>query len=186
MPDARFHPHPPGKFGFPLTRRRARIAPEVAKADFLIHPDLDYQAGPRRSYFVQARSIGESEVRAALPALRVALGVPPEADGAASDRPLADERTIRDVCIRSKPFKFMLSSAPFAATMAWSIGLLPDGVRTGRTTRALAWTVIVSSLFEAGYITFQAAKGSASHFNISDPLHAALFGLMANSLVLTG
>jgi hypothetical protein len=70
--------------------------------------------------------------------------------------------------------------------MAWSIGLMPDGVRTGRTTRALAWTVIVSSLFEAGYITFQAAKGSASHFNISDPLHAALFGLMANSLVLTG
>jgi NTE family protein len=71
-------------------RRRARIAPEVAKADFLIHPDLDYQAGPRRSYFVQARSIGESEARAALPALRVALGVPPKADGAASHRPLAD------------------------------------------------------------------------------------------------
>ena len=99
---------------------------------------------------------------------------------------LADERTIRDVGIRSKPFKFMLSSALFAATMAWSIGLLPDGVRTGRTTRALAWTVIVSSLFEAGYITLQAAKGSASQLNISDPLHAALFGLMANSLVLTG
>jgi len=57
---------------------------------------------------------------------------------------LADERTIRDVGIWSKPFKFMLSSALFAATMAWFIGLLPDGVRTGRTTRALAWTVIVS------------------------------------------
>ena len=70
--------------------------------------------------------------------------------------------------------------------MAWSIGLQPDGVRTGRTMQALAWTVIVPSLFEAGYVSLQATKGSASHYNVSDPLHAALFGQMANSLVLTG
>ncbi len=52
--------------------------------------------------------------------------------------------------------------------------------------QALAWTVIVPSLFEAGYVSLQATKGSASHYNVSDPLHAALFELMANSLVLPG
>jgi NTE family protein len=50
-------------------RRRARIAPEVAQADFLFHPDLDYWAGPSRSYFVKARSRGEAHARERLPAL---------------------------------------------------------------------------------------------------------------------
>jgi NTE family protein len=54
-------------------RRRARIEPEVDQADFLIHPDLGYWAGPRRSYFEQARVIGESTARAQLPALRELL-----------------------------------------------------------------------------------------------------------------
>lgn len=50
-------------------RRRSRIDPEVATADFLIHPDLDYAAGPRRSYFVNAQVMGERSARDALPAL---------------------------------------------------------------------------------------------------------------------
>ena len=54
-------------------RRRARIAPEVARADFLIHPPLPYDAGPFRSYFEAARRIGEDSARAALPALRARL-----------------------------------------------------------------------------------------------------------------
>lgn len=54
-------------------RRRARIDPEVARADFLFHPDLDYWAGPRRSYFVDARARGEAHARARLPALQAAL-----------------------------------------------------------------------------------------------------------------
>lgn len=53
--------------------RRERIAPEVAKADFLIHPDLDYRAGPRRSYFIDARQRGEAHARERLPALLAAL-----------------------------------------------------------------------------------------------------------------
>jgi NTE family protein len=50
-------------------RRRARIEPEVAQADFLIHPALGYWAGPRRSYFEASRALGEAAARAALPAL---------------------------------------------------------------------------------------------------------------------
>ncbi len=54
-------------------RRRARIDPEVARADFLIHPDLDYRAGPFRSYFVSSRQRGEAHARERLPALLAAL-----------------------------------------------------------------------------------------------------------------
>lgn len=54
-------------------RRRARIDPEVAQADFLLHPDLDYRAGPRRSYFIDSRERGEAHARERLPALRAAL-----------------------------------------------------------------------------------------------------------------
>jgi len=50
-------------------RRRSRIDPELAAADFLIHPDLEYAAGPRRTNFVNAQAMGERSARDALPAL---------------------------------------------------------------------------------------------------------------------
>lgn len=54
-------------------RRRQRIDPEAARADFLIHPDLDYWAGPSRRYFVQARVRGEAHARELLPELLARL-----------------------------------------------------------------------------------------------------------------
>lgn len=44
-------------------RRRARIDPEVATCDFLFHPYLDYEAGPRQAYFRMARQRGELHAR---------------------------------------------------------------------------------------------------------------------------
>lgn len=54
-------------------RRRERIEPEVREADFLIHPALDYWAGPRHSYFIEARRRGEACARELLPALQARL-----------------------------------------------------------------------------------------------------------------
>lgn len=68
-------------------RRRARIDPEVRLADFLLHPALDYHAGPRRAYFQSARAAGEAHARAELPALQRAMaaaGVGPEPRPSAS------------------------------------------------------------------------------------------------------
>jgi NTE family protein len=53
--------------------RRSRIDPQVAGADFLIHPDMGYLASPRAAYFEKARSIGEATARERLPALQAAL-----------------------------------------------------------------------------------------------------------------
>lgn len=56
-------------------RRRARIDPEVSQADFIIHPDLPYRAGPFKSYFIEARQIGEEYTRSLLPELKAKLGL---------------------------------------------------------------------------------------------------------------
>jgi NTE family protein len=53
--------------------RRDRIDPEAARADFLLHPDLGYRAGPWRSYFVESRARGEAHARERLPELLAAL-----------------------------------------------------------------------------------------------------------------
>jgi NTE family protein len=58
-------------------KRRALIAPEVAKADFLIHPDMGYLASPRREFFEKAYASGESTARQMLPALIAKLKAKP-------------------------------------------------------------------------------------------------------------
>ena len=54
-------------------RRRSRIDPEVAQADFVIHPDMGYYASPREAFFNRARQAGEDEARRVLPALTLKL-----------------------------------------------------------------------------------------------------------------
>ena len=95
-----------------------------------------------------------------------------------------DDRMWRDVDIWAKPLKFMASTALFAATTAWFTGLLPEPIRTMRAVQIVAWTVVLTSSFEVGYISLQAALGEGSHHNVRDSLHAALFGLMAVAAVL--
>lgn len=92
---------------------------------------------------------------------------------------ILDDRTWREVAIWAKPLKFMLSTAAFAATTAWFVGLLPKNLQASPLVHRLAWVVVITSTFEVGYISLQAVLGQGSHHNTGDPLHAALFGLMA-------
>ena len=96
---------------------------------------------------------------------------------------ILDDRTWREVAIWAKPLKFMLSTAAFAATTAWFVGLLPKSVQSSPLVHRLAWVVVITSTFEVGYISLQAVLGQGSHHNTGDPLHAALFGLMAIAAV---
>jgi hypothetical protein len=97
-----------------------------------------------------------------------------------------DERTLRGVNVWVKPMKFMASVALLALTTAWFAPMLPDAVRRGRAFSGLVWTLIITGGFEVVYITLQAGLGQASHYNVGDPLHAALYTLMGGAaMVLT-
>jgi NTE family protein len=56
-----------------VIRRSARIAPEAALADYLIHAELDFAASPLPSYFRYARATGERSARRQLPQLLARL-----------------------------------------------------------------------------------------------------------------
>ena len=58
--------------------------------------------------------------------------------------------------------------------MAWCCHFLPS-INIGMFN----WAIIILLGFEIIYIALQASKGQESHFNVSTPLYAALFSLMA-------
>jgi NTE family protein len=69
-----------------VARRRARIAPEAAEADYLIHAELAFDASPLPSYFRYARAAGERSARRHLPLLLADL----QRSGLASNHELGD------------------------------------------------------------------------------------------------
>ena len=96
---------------------------------------------------------------------------------------LTDPRTLRDIGVWIKPMKFMASTALFAWTMVWVTRLADNALTFSRSYKSIASLLIITSLFEVAYITYQAHLGEASHYNKSDLKHALLFGLMALSAV---
>lgn len=73
-----------------------------------------------------------------------------------------------------KPIKFALSTCILLWSVAWYAGYLP----AGRDTSISYWLLALSAAFEVIYIAWQAARGEASHFNLSTSFHSMMFGLM--------
>lgn len=79
-----------------------------------------------------------------------------------------------------KPLKFALSIGVYAITLAWLLGQ----VRRWRRVAELAGTLTaIGLLIEIVIIVAAAAAGTTSHFNLSTPLHAALWTTMGASIV---
>ena len=74
-----------------------------------------------------------------------------------------------------KPIKFTLSTAILAFSVGWYSGYLPNG----RDIDVVSWIILITLAFEVLYITWQASKGQASHYNQSSPFYAFMFSLMA-------
>jgi hypothetical protein len=94
-----------------------------------------------------------------------------------------DERLIRGANLWFKPIKFMISTLAFALTTAWFMGLLEPAQRQTPVMQSMVWVLIITASFEVVYITGAAALGGQSHYNISTPFKAAMFGLMAVAAV---
>jgi hypothetical protein len=71
-----------------------------------------------------------------------------------------------------KPVKFALSIGLYSLSMAWYMGHLGSFPK-------VEWWIVFALSFETAYITVQAARGDASHFNVRTPMYSALYSLMA-------
>ncbi len=79
-----------------------------------------------------------------------------------------------------KPLKFFLSAAIFLWTMGWFAFYL----QSAKKVRTYSWVLVIVFAFELLVITWQAAKGRLSHFNISTPFDTALFQAMGIAITV--
>ena len=94
---------------------------------------------------------------------------------------LVDDRELLGVNLWEKPLKFSFSFAVYAATWAWLIGQFT------RWQRAAWWAgtiIAVTIAVEHVIIVGAAAVGLTSHFNVSTPLAATLWSIMAAAITV--
>jgi hypothetical protein len=99
-----------------------------------------------------------------------------------------DPRVIAGVNVWVKPAKFLFSIGLYALTMAWFFRYVRPERRSALAQRVLVVVLIIAGGFEVLYISWQAAHGLDSHFNLSTPFYTlmyALMGLFATLLVGT-
>ena len=86
-----------------------------------------------------------------------------------------DERQIADVSVWSKPLKFQISLALHFLTV---VALLPLLFDVPRWLKYAIYAGAISGIGEIVYITVQAARARASHFNDATGIEATLYSLM--------
>jgi hypothetical protein len=90
-----------------------------------------------------------------------------------------------NVCVNNvnafiKPLKFYLS----IATFCWTIGYIMHHLHLPARLKVYNVMAIIVFTYESFVITWQAANGRLSHFNVSSPLYLVLFNLMGVAIVL--
>ncbi|MCX2954347.1 hypothetical protein [Lentzea sp. NEAU-D7] len=94
---------------------------------------------------------------------------------------LVDDRVMVNSPIWLKPFKFAVSLALYAFTLAWLLTYLKRFQRVGWW----AGTVLaVAGALEMVVIVGQVVRGKRSHFNFETPLDGALFSIMGATIVV--
>lgn len=95
-----------------------------------------------------------------------------------------DPRTLNDISVWVKPTKFALSLGLHFATLAWAIGLLAPDWRQSNYMRRSFLLALGAGFFEIAYISLQAARGRASHFNEATTAESVLYMVMGVGAVL--
>lgn len=93
----------------------------------------------------------------------------------------ADDRVLTGAPIWLKPFKFSVSIALYAFTLAWMLSLLP---RRSRFAERAAIVIVGLFVIEMVVIVAQVIRGQTSHFNATTPLNAALFNAMGLAIMM--
>lgn len=89
-----------------------------------------------------------------------------------------DPRTINGASVWLKPMHFELSLALHFATLALLLPLASRAWQSSRLVRGSMLAAATCAVLEVAYISLQAARGEASHFNYSSPVSGAMYALM--------
>jgi hypothetical protein len=94
---------------------------------------------------------------------------------------VVDDRLVTGAPVWLKPAKFAASIAIYAITLAWIFTFLEDW----RRTRAIiGWVTAVVMGIEISIISFQASRGTTSHFNAATPFDIVLLSIMGIAIVV--
>jgi hypothetical protein len=80
-----------------------------------------------------------------------------------------------------KPAKFAISVAIYSFTFVW---LLTYVKGHPRLVRFASWVTAASFALEIALIVWAAATDTTSHFNVSSPLHTAVWAMMGSAIVV--
>lgn len=97
---------------------------------------------------------------------------------------LWDTRTFDAVNVWVKPTKFFVSIGVFALTSAWFFGYVREDRRKSLNLQISLALILVCGTFELFWITWQAAQGTASHFNRDSLITNVMYGLMGLGALL--
>jgi hypothetical protein len=97
---------------------------------------------------------------------------------------MLDDRLLNGISVWSKPLKFQVSLTMMLATVLLLLPLIETTVREGWGVWLACLVACATASGEILYITLQAARGRASHFNADTPIEAFAYGLMGVGAVL--
>lgn len=92
-----------------------------------------------------------------------------------------DSRVITGAPAWLKPAKFAISTAIYMLTLAWLFTYLSEWPRVRKLVGRATVTIFI---LEVAIIALQAWRGTTSHFNVSTPFNATLFGVMGSAIVV--
>ena len=95
-----------------------------------------------------------------------------------------DPRLFQGVSVWHKPWKFQISTVLYWWSLAWFISYFGTSEQFSLSRRFIVWMSLIAGLFEVVYISWQAAFGLASHYNLSSPFYSAMYTAMGVFAVL--
>lgn len=95
-----------------------------------------------------------------------------------------DERVLNDISVWVKPLKFQASLTLMLGTLLLLLPLIEERTRAGRGVWLASFVAVITASGEILYITLQAARGRASHFNLSTPAEAMAYSVMGAGAAL--
>lgn len=95
-----------------------------------------------------------------------------------------DRRLLHGERVALKPTRFALSIALYLLTACWTIGYVRPERLSSPLVEIAVWGLLLAAPLELACITLQAARGRASHLNLSKPVDAAISAIMGVTAIL--